>query len=100
MDIKVAVLVDGSFFLKRYKYYRKKIDYSFSFSKDNAKEVVKDLYSIVLASKNEKVKKQSIIIAIYIDYFFMIVSHIVKENITLKQENLWTFQILKNTILK
>ncbi|TXJ54620.1 NYN domain-containing protein [Brachyspira aalborgi] len=57
MDIKVAVLVDGSFFLKRYKYYRKKINYSFSFSKDNAKEVVKDLYSIVLASKNEKGKK-------------------------------------------
>ena len=57
MDIKVAGLVDGSFFLKRYKYYRKKIDYSFSFSKDNAKEVVKDLYSIVLASKNEKGKK-------------------------------------------
>ena len=57
MDIKVAVLVDGSFFLKRYKYYRKKIDSNFSFSKDNVKKVVKDLYSIVLASKNERRKK-------------------------------------------
>lgn len=57
MDIKVAVLVDGSFFLKRYKYYRKKLNPNFIFSKDNVKNVVKDLYSIVLASKNEKRKK-------------------------------------------
>lgn len=57
MDIKVAVLEDGSFFLKRYKYYRKKLDSNFSFSKDNVKKVVKYLYSIVLASKNEKGKK-------------------------------------------
>lgn len=57
MDIKVAVLVDGSFFLKRYKFYRKKLDSNFSFSKDNVKKVVKDLYSIVLASKNERGKK-------------------------------------------
>ena len=82
MDIKVAVLVDGSFFLKRYKYYRKKIDYSFSFSKDNAKEVVKDLYSIVLESKNEK--KLKIIVVIYTDYFFTIVFHTIIKSIILK----------------
>lgn len=74
MDIKVAVLVDGSFFLKRYKYYRKKLDSNFSFSKDNVKKVVKDLYSIVLASKNEKGKKSknyfySLYRLFFYDYF-------------------------------
>lgn len=48
--IKAAILIDGSFFLKRYKYYKKNIDSNFDFSKNNVQDIVKDLYSISLVS--------------------------------------------------
>lgn len=55
--IKAAILIDGSFFLKRYKYYKQKLDNSFDFTSDNVKNIVKDLYSISLSSMHKGSKK-------------------------------------------
>lgn len=58
MNIKTAILIDGSFFLKRYKYYKQKRDKNFCYSKDEAKNIVNDLYTIALSSMHRSCKKE------------------------------------------
>ncbi|PTY39225.1 hypothetical protein DQ06_00885 [Brachyspira hampsonii bv. II] len=50
---KTAILIYGSFFLKRYKFYKRNIDSNFNFYKNNVQDIVNDLYSISLASMNK-----------------------------------------------
>ena len=52
--MKAAILIDGSFFLKRYKFYKKSINSNFYFSQNNVQQIVKDIYSISLISMNPK----------------------------------------------
>ncbi|MBW5389671.1 hypothetical protein E6A51_05640 [Brachyspira hampsonii] len=85
---KAAILIDDSFFLKRYKFHKRNIDSNFNFSKNNVQDIVNDLYSISLASMNKGIK--DINYYLYRIFYYDCFSY--KENIYLEMNYLMNLE--------